>query len=127
MEIKNYTCPVCGNKEHRKASLLGKADPNHPLDAFVCIKCGYVAFFVKMQHRDPATRKAELEANLAAVRQTKKEKKARAEAIKQQLSVEDMGDHDRERIGEELIQLEQDLNEIFKKENYYIAMLMNLE
>ena len=123
MEMKFYTCPICGNKEHHKASLLGKADPNRPLDAFVCIKCKHVAFFLPQKNIDPVERHNKMREEFEELQRLMQAKQLRVDEIKHVLMTNGMGALEHDKIQQELNQLEQELEDLLKRKHYYINVI----
>ena len=137
MDILTAKCPICGLSSLRRASAYDQQNPSHPLVAYCCSSCGYVAHFAKQIQQAstaPMDEKAQLQAKLnelnsklASCREDKRVKEQRSHDLRMRLSMVDIASPSGEAIRHEIIIVEGEFKKLRSLEDHLIVMIMNLK
>lgn len=137
MDILTIKCPICGQSSLRRAHAYDQQNPSHPLLAYCCSSCGYVAYFAKpiqQASTAPMDEKAKLQAELnefnsklASCRAEKHVKQQRIHDLKMRLNMVDIVSPSGAAIRNEIIIVEGELNKLRSLEDHLIIMIMNLK
>lgn len=137
MDILTAKCPICGQSSLRRAPAYDHQNPSHPLLAYCCSSCGYVAHFAKpiqQASTDRMDEKAQLQAELnefnrklASCREEKHVKQQRIHDLNMRLNMVDIASPSGKAIRTEIIIVEGELKKLRSLEDYLINVIMNLK